>query len=636
MSNVVKVVRQALKNHENLDKGKWIIAYSGGVDSRVMLEVLALIKPHGKELIAVHVNHGLYEKAEDWENKAIEVATKHNVPMFIERLNMQHSSAIEENARDLRYEALNKYVEEGDFVFTGHHKNDNTETILFRLFRGTGLNGLSGIPETRPFGKGNLLRPILNLSRKDIELFAKEHDLTHVEDPSNKDSKYTRNFIRNEVLPLLETRWNRVVENVNALAKKANEAESLLHEIAKEDLENMQDINKNYSTAPCINMEKLLSLSSSRAKNALFYFVNEHAGEIKSSKYFDNLLKVVFSENKNNSNLRMVDFGQATVYNNGRKIWVIDHTKYIYNEIMKDDVNWRAIKNYMSDHKKILDVNMRLSNGKTLLENRIDYVFKRESELIEAKKINQISTIYIYRCLDMTLKNASGMPDIKKYIKKDINPSLLEGILLFFSREKKEELEEFKEKYPIHLDEKFKVLLKNYILESNHNETGVFERMCGMLKNNIVESFHFSETELAKLNEKLKENMLGKPGIESNNMFIGALIDFYKSQEKEHHDSSAHKGIAEIIIESVIKNQMLRGEIKWTRKETEDKWLIFMKNLLSESGRIMPGEDNINNLNCIVEKTPVLQEAFSIFQKRLLNDEFSGEKFKESNMSPRI
>jgi len=636
MSNVVKVVRQALKNHENLDKGKWVIAYSGGVDSRVMLEVLASIKPHGKELIAVHVNHGLYEKAEDWENKAIEVATKHNVPMFIERLNMQHSSAIEENARDLRYEALNKYVEEGDFVFTGHHKNDNTETILFRLFRGTGLNGLSGIPETRPFGKGNLLRPILNLSRKDIELFAKENDLTHVEDPSNKDSKYTRNFIRNEVLPLLETRWNRVVENVNALAKKANEAESLLQEIAKEDLENMQDINKNYSTAPCINMEKLLSLSSSRAKNALFYFVNEHAGEVKSSKYFDNLLKVVFSENKNNSNLRMVDFGQATVYNNGRKIWVIDHTKYIYNEIMKDDVNWRAIKNYMSDHKKTLDVNMRLRNGKTLLENRIDYVFKKESELIEAKKINKISTIYIYRCLDTTLKNASGMPDIKKYIKKDINPSLLEGILLFFSREKKEELEEFKEKYPLHLDEKFKVLLKNYILESTNNETGVFERMCGMLKNNIVESFHFSETELATLNKRLREIVLDKPGIEKNNMFIGALIDFYKSQEKEHHNSSAHKGIAEIIIESVIKNQMLRGEIKWTRKETEDKWLIFMKNLLSESGRIMPGEDNINNLNCIVEKTPVLQEAFSVFQKRFLNDEFSGENFKESNMSPRI
>lgn len=636
MSNVLKVVRQSLKNHENLDKGKWIIAYSGGVDSRVMLEVLASIKPHDKELIAVHVNHGLYEKAEDWENKAIEVAKKHNVPMFIERLNMQHLSAIEENARDLRYEALNKYVEEGDFVFTGHHKNDNTETILFRLFRGTGLNGLSGIPETRPFGKGNLLRPILHLSRKEIEFFAKEHDLTHVEDPSNKDSKYTRNFIRNEVLPLLETRWNRVVENVNALAKKANEAESLLKEIAKEDLANMQDMNKKYSTAPCINMEKLLSLSPSRAKNALFYFVSEHAGEVKSSKYFDNLLKVVFAENKNNSNLRMVDFGQAAVYNNGRKIWVLDHNKYIYDEIMKDDVNWRAITNYMSDQKKTLEVNMRLSNGKTLLENRIDYVFQKELELIEAKKINNVSTIYIYRCLENMLKNVQGMPDINAYIKKEINPSLLEGILLFFSRNQREEKEQFKEKYSLNSDEKFKVLLKNYILENPHNSTGVFERMCGMLKNEIIESFNFSEEELKKLNKRLRKKALNTPDIEINNMFIGALMDFYKSQEKEHNNSSAYREIAEIIIESVVNNQVLRGEITWTRQETEFNWLMFIKNLLSESGRISPTEYNMNNLNFIVQKTPALQETLSLFQKKLLNDEFSGEYFKENKTFPRM
>lgn len=322
MSKVINAVAESLKSHKNLDNGKWIIAYSGGVDSRLMLDVLTKLKPVNKKILMVHVNHGLCEHAEEWENKAKSTANFYGVESHIIHLNLKDTTAIEEKARELRYAAIASFVEEGDIIFTGHHKNDNAETILFRIFRGTGITGIGGIPETRPFEKGNILRPLLNLSRKDIESYAKENDLMWVEDPSNKDSKYTRNFLRNEVIPLLEGRWHKVVDSINALAKKAQESEELLNEIAVEDYNKIKDMHKDFKECECINFDKLKELTPARMKNVLYYFINTNIGSIKSSKYFDNLLKVVLTENKNNSKLRQVDFGNAVVYTNGKKIWI--------------------------------------------------------------------------------------------------------------------------------------------------------------------------------------------------------------------------------------------------------------------------------------------------------------------------
>lgn len=325
MSKVINEVAKSIEKFANLDKGKWIVAYSGGVDSRLMLDVLTKIKPQGKEIIVIHVNHGLCQYATEWENKAIQTARSYDAKVYVENLNMTELSAIEEKARDLRYAAIQKYVEEGDLIFTGHHKNDNTETVLFRLFRGTGIAGLAGIPETRPFGKGNIVRPLLNLSRKEIEAYAQDNELLWVEDPSNKDSKYTRNFLRNEVIPLIESRWHKAIDSINALAKKAHESESLLNEIAEEDFNSIKDTYKDCASTPCINLDKLKSLSAGRMKNVLYYFINTYIGSVKSSKYFDNLLNVICSENKNNSKLRKVDFGSATIVTNGKKIWIINN-----------------------------------------------------------------------------------------------------------------------------------------------------------------------------------------------------------------------------------------------------------------------------------------------------------------------
>lgn len=173
-----------------------------------------------------------------------------------------------------------------------------------------------------------------------------------VEDPSNKDSKYTRNFLRNEVIPLLEGRWHKVVDSINALAKKAQESEELLNEIAVEDYNKIKDMHKDFKECECINFDKLKELTPARMKNVLYYFINTNIGSIKSSKYFDNLLKVVLTENKNNSKLRQVDFGNAVVYTNGKKSGL--RNKLIKRRVQLSFFRYKS-KNKLNNHNFILD-----------------------------------------------------------------------------------------------------------------------------------------------------------------------------------------------------------------------------------------------------------------------------------------
>lgn len=319
---IVEMVKESLKKYTEFT-GDWVIAYSGGVDSRVMLDILSELKPSEKKLILIHVNHGLNPLASQWEAQAREVAKQYNAEIKVAHLNMNDTSGVEEKARDLRYAFINENTNADNIIFMGHHKNDNAETLLFRLFRGTGLKGLMGIPESRSMGNATLVRPMLQVLRSQIKDYAEKKGLSWVEDDSNADSKYSRNFIRNEVIPLLEKRWKSVVSTLTSLAEKAAEAETLLSEIAEEDMAMIKFEDKNgvvYNDV--IDMEKLKALSEARMKNVLHRFVSTIDDENKGTKSFNNLLNVVLSENKNCSRLRKVEFKNGLLITNGKKLWI--------------------------------------------------------------------------------------------------------------------------------------------------------------------------------------------------------------------------------------------------------------------------------------------------------------------------
>jgi tRNA(Ile)-lysidine synthase len=185
------------------------LGFSGGADSHSLLH--ALVELSRREalppIIALHINHGLHEDANDWSAHCAAVASDLGVEFHERVVSVDAGASPEAQARDARYSVFESFLASGDVLLLGHHLDDQVETVLFRLIRGAGPSGLAGIPEKRPLGRGLLIRPLLGITREQIEHYAGSHQLAYLNDGSNDDTRYDRNFLRHEVLPLIESRW---------------------------------------------------------------------------------------------------------------------------------------------------------------------------------------------------------------------------------------------------------------------------------------------------------------------------------------------------------------------------------------------------------------------------------------------
>lgn len=193
-------------------KQKYVVAYSGGVDSQVLLHAITQIIPD--KVIAFHVNHGISNNAKEWEDFCIESSKSMNVDINVAHFHLLGESNLEEKARDARYGAFKELMNEDTMLLTAHHMNDQVETFMLNLMRGAGLDGLSAMPSVKDFGQGTHGRPFLSISKEELKSYALKNNLSWVEDESNDDSTYDRNFIRNEVMPLLRQRWENADESI--------------------------------------------------------------------------------------------------------------------------------------------------------------------------------------------------------------------------------------------------------------------------------------------------------------------------------------------------------------------------------------------------------------------------------------
>lgn len=189
------------------------LAYSGGLDSQLLLHLLvAPCQTLGITLTAVHIHHGISRHADAWAEFCQQQCQKLGVNFKLHRVQLQGHTALEQQARDARYQVLTDYVTARDSaLMTAHHANDQLETLLLALKRGAGLAGMAGMAESRPFGKGLLLRPWLNFSRQQLEHVARALQLSWVEDESNQSAEFDRNFLRLEVIPKLSERWPALI-----------------------------------------------------------------------------------------------------------------------------------------------------------------------------------------------------------------------------------------------------------------------------------------------------------------------------------------------------------------------------------------------------------------------------------------
>ena len=242
-----------------------LVAFSGGADSTALLLALhELLGDSGRgNLRAAHINHGLRNEAADWVAHCAVVTRSLNVPLQVCEVRVaEDGRGLEAAARRARYQAMGRLMEPGECLLTAHHQDDQWETLLLRMLRGAGVSGLAGIRESRRCGGGWLLRPLLDVPRRELKAWLESKGATFVEDPSNRDTGFDRSFLRDKVLPLLRERWPGAGATAGRLARLAGDTQELLLALAELD-------GQGIVRADSIECDGLLKLPPARRANLL-------------------------------------------------------------------------------------------------------------------------------------------------------------------------------------------------------------------------------------------------------------------------------------------------------------------------------------------------------------------------------
>ncbi len=239
------------------------VAFSGGLDSTVLLATLCRLALPAR-VRAAHVDHGLQPRSTEWSAHCAAVAAAHGVEFTAVPVSVDRASGdgLEAAARAARYGALSRLLSPGEWLLTAHHADDQLETLLLRMLRGTGVRGLRGIIAFGPFGAGWLGRPLLGFTREELRAEASARQLSWIDDPSNAEPRHDRNYLRLHVLPALRARWPAAAHHAERLAEQASDAERLLEAVAREDA--------RFLAEPWhVPRETLAALEPSRQRNLL-------------------------------------------------------------------------------------------------------------------------------------------------------------------------------------------------------------------------------------------------------------------------------------------------------------------------------------------------------------------------------
>lgn len=277
-----------------------LLALSGGLDSVILLHLLAELRANLPfELHAMHVHHGLSVNADVWADFCAVQCQQLNVPLQIVHVNVTKNpdyknseQGIEAEARQLRYNALFTYAADGkapDFVVTAHHQDDQAETLLLQLFRGAGVKGLSSMAAVD--NKRRLLRPLLNVSRQTLHEYALQHAIQWCDDESNDNTQYDRNFVRHELMPVLESRFTSVKAVLARTASHMAEASELLEVLAVQDAENMLSDNS-------LCLQALGELTAARTKNVLRWWFAQNKLTMPAAEHLNEIIEQLFNSRK--------------------------------------------------------------------------------------------------------------------------------------------------------------------------------------------------------------------------------------------------------------------------------------------------------------------------------------------------
>ena len=259
------------------------VGLSGGCDSVVLLHLLISLGL-GKRLSAIHVHHGLSPNADAWAKFCTEFCARFDIPLRVQSVTVDLKSGhgIEAAARLARYAAFSRCAV--PTILLAHHQGDQAETLLFNLLRGAGVAGAAGMADERRHGDLRILRPLLSVTRSALASYAAAKQLDWIEDESNADTKFTRNFLRHDVLTVINQRFPVAEQNLAQAAGHFSEAAGLLDELAAGDWQLVSD-------GETLNLRRLRPLGVARIKNLLRYRLRQMAWQAPVAARLDEFVR---------------------------------------------------------------------------------------------------------------------------------------------------------------------------------------------------------------------------------------------------------------------------------------------------------------------------------------------------------
>jgi len=326
---------------------KIVVALSGGIDSVVLLHFLN--SNHRGNIRAIHINHNLSQFSNDWKVFCRDLCKNANIEFKSIDLNIINSSNIEENARKRRYASFKSDLSKKEILCTAHHQDDQAETLLLQLFRGSGVAGLASMPKLKNFGDSYLYRPLLNISKQQIIDYASKNHLNWVVDDSNDNTQFKRNLLRLELIPKLQSSFDSVIKNISRSANHQADALKLMRDLAEIDIAKFNLIvNNNIQVAP------LSKLSTKRIANVLRYYINQRDFLMPSSKVLTELISVMNAKNDAQVILKWHVY-EIRRYNNELYFFDtdFDHSKLDcpYYEKLKSESNFKI--RYRKDGQRV-------------------------------------------------------------------------------------------------------------------------------------------------------------------------------------------------------------------------------------------------------------------------------------------
>lgn len=271
-----------------------VLAYSGGVDSQVLAAGLAEFARRRPEFhyLLVHVHHGLSANALKWQQHCQAMAAEYGLPIKIKRVEVISGPrvSLEAAARDARYDALREELSAGDLLLTAHHQDDQLETLLLALKRGLGPKGLAAMGRVQRFARQAwLVRPLLDVERREVEEYAKCNAISHIEDESNQDERFDRNFLRLEVIPALKARWPAIAATASRSARLCAEQQALIDDEVGARLPGMLLAMPN-SSRPVLDLDLLVQQSELWRAQLLRGFIDSLGFAMPSSVQLKQIL----------------------------------------------------------------------------------------------------------------------------------------------------------------------------------------------------------------------------------------------------------------------------------------------------------------------------------------------------------